>query len=73
MKHQPLDIEAVQELAAERGIDSVSELARRCGLDQSYMARILRGDRPAQPSLVLKLTEVLGVDRDQLLQQAELA
>jgi transcriptional regulator with XRE-family HTH domain len=69
--HVQLDTEAVTNLAAAKGIDSVSELARRCELSQPYLARILAGERPARPSHVLKLAPVLGVKPSELLKDHE--
>jgi transcriptional regulator with XRE-family HTH domain len=59
VRPQPLDSEAVNRLAAAKGIDSVSELARRCDLNRPYLSRILRGARPAYPSHILALAEAL--------------
>lgn len=59
MRPQPLDAEAVTNLAAAKGIDSVSELARRCGINRPHLSRVLRGEREAQPSHILALAEAL--------------
>ena len=57
-----LDTEAVRKLAANLGIDSVSELARRCGKDRAHLSRVLRGARPAKPSHLLALAAALECD-----------
>lgn len=71
MRHVQLDTEAVTNLAAAKGIDSVSELARRCDLSQPHLARILTGGRSALPSHVLKLAAALGVQPSELLDKSE--
>lgn len=48
--------------AAAKGIDSVSELARRCGINRPHLSRILNGKRDAQPSHVLALAAALDCD-----------
>jgi len=73
VRPQPLNTEAVTELAAALGIDSVSELSRRSGISRPHLSRVLRGERPAQPSQVLTLAEVLGVEPSALLKQEEVA
>lgn len=47
------------------GIDNYSALARRVivngkPIERSYLSRVLRGQRPVQPSLVLALAEALN-------------
>lgn len=69
MRPQPLDQEAVTDLAAARGIDSVSELARRCGISRPYLSRVLRGERPAQPSQIIAIAEALDVDPNTILKE----
>lgn len=71
MRHVQLDAQAITNLAAAKGIDSVSELARRCQRSQSGMRRILIGERPAQPKLVLTLARVLEVAPSALLDPSE--
>lgn len=66
MQDVTLDTEAVTRLAAQRGIDSVSELARRCEKDRAHLSRILRGQRPAKPSHVIALADVLGCTPDDI-------
>ena len=41
---------------------SQNELARRCGISQGYMTRLMRGERSPSPRLRRRMQEVLGVD-----------
>ncbi len=70
MRPQPLDTEAVTELAAARGIDSISELARRCGITRPHLSRILSGQRRAMPSHIVALAAALDVTPDDLRHKA---
>lgn len=67
MRKVTLSQEAVELRCTALGIDSISELARRLGVERSYLSRVLRGERPAQPSLVNRLTEVLHCRRSTLI------
>lgn len=67
MRKATLNTEAIELRCEALGIDSVSELARRVGVERSYLSRVLRGERPAQPSLVNRLAEVLNCRRLTLL------
>jgi transcriptional regulator with XRE-family HTH domain len=78
MRHVQLDREAVTAVAAANGINTVSELARRCARcpgstlgSQSYMRRVLNGERPALPGHVLTLAKVLDVKPSRLLDKSE--
>lgn len=71
MRHVQLDTEAVKNLAAAKGINSVSEFARRVDLSQPYLARILQGERPALPSHVLTMARALDVKPSALLDASE--
>lgn len=44
-----------------------AHLAKKLGINKSVMSRIIAGTRPVEDSLLLKLTEVLGVSADHLL------
>ena len=68
---QSLDVDAVRDLMAERGIDTASELARRAGLNPYTGMAIMAGRRNAQPSQVVALAVALGVDRSQILCDGE--
>jgi len=48
------------------GIDSWAELARRAGVDRSYVCHILRGTRKAQKTRK-KIAKVLGIPARSLL------
>jgi uncharacterized protein YidB (DUF937 family) len=67
MRHQPIDVERVKDLAASLGIDSVAELSRRSGVSQWVLYKILSGERPALPSQTNALAETLGVEPADLL------
>lgn len=54
-----LNLDALRDLMEARGIDSVSELARRSGVDRSLCSRILAGERRATPSQILAFTNAL--------------
>lgn len=57
-----LNREAVHALMAALGIDGYAQLARRTGeLDRTYLSRIMRGERPAQPSHIIALARALKV------------
>lgn len=48
------------------GINSIAELSRRVAdvdksIERSYLSRVLKGDRPAQPSHVVALAKALQV------------
>lgn len=43
------------------GIDSYAELARLAGMERSYLSRVMRGERPAQPSHIVALASALKV------------
>lgn len=42
-------------------------LANKLGINKSVMSRIIAGTRPVEDSLLLKMTEVLGVSSDYLI------
>jgi transcriptional regulator with XRE-family HTH domain len=48
-----------------------SDLAKKLGINKSVMSRVISGTRPVEDSLLLKLTEVLGVSADYLLGRDE--
>lgn len=48
-----LNRDALHALMRAKGIDGYADLARRAGLDRTYVSRIMRGDRPAQPSTIV--------------------
>lgn len=56
-----LNREAVTALAEALGVDGVSDLARRSGIERSYLSRILKGDRPAQNSHIVAIAAALKV------------
>lgn len=51
----------VESLMEALGIDSVAELARRSGIERSYLSRVMRGRRPVQPSHVIAIARALQV------------
>lgn len=57
----------VEVLMTAQGIDSYSDLSRRMErvsgrkLDRSYVSRVMRGDRPAQPSFIVACAGALKV------------
>jgi len=67
VRHVPLDAEAVAWAAAEQGINSESELARRAKIDQSNLSKMLRGHRRVLPSHVLALAKALKVEPETLI------
>lgn len=66
-----LNLAAVESLMAARGIDNYSELARRAGIERSYLSRVMRGLRPAQNSHVVALACALQVPPIALLGPAD--
>lgn len=44
-----------------RGIDGFAHLAKRAELERTYTSRIVRGDRPAQPSHIVAFARALKV------------
>lgn len=71
MRNVRLNPEAITNLAAAQGIESVSELARQAGYEQSYFRRVLTEERPALPTHVHALAKVLGVKPSLLLHPSE--
>lgn len=62
MEKPPLNLKTVHVLMSALGINSYSDLARRMGdTDRTYLSRVLRGQRPPQPSIVLSLARALKV------------
>lgn len=68
-----LNIAAVEALMVPLGIDSYAELGRRAGIERTYISRIMRGKRPAQPSHIVALAAALKVPVVALLGPAEVA
>lgn len=67
-----LDTEAVTKIAAAQGINTVSELCRRCGSwDRSYFGKVVSGKRAAQPKLVHDLARALHRKPSDLLETTE--
>ncbi len=62
-----LNTEALDAAMVVEGIDSNSELARRCGIDRAHLGRIRSGTRPVQPSQVIALAKALRVTPATLL------
>lgn len=56
-----LNREALHALMAARGVDGYAQLAKRAGLERTYVSRILRGERPAQPSQIVAFARALKV------------
>lgn len=56
-----LNLTTVSVLMVALGIDSTAEMARRTGMDRTYLSRVLRGLRPAQPSQVIAIARALRV------------
>jgi transcriptional regulator with XRE-family HTH domain len=56
-----LNLEAVAALMVATGVDSNAEMARRTGIERSYLSRVLRGERPAKPSHVVLIARALRV------------
>lgn len=63
----PLNTAMVNRLAQALGINSVSELGRRAGIDRTYLSRILRSERPCQPSQLIGLARALRAEPIELL------
>lgn len=61
MDELALNTEVVAALMRGLGIDSKSDMARRTGIERTYLSRILRGQRPAQPSQVNSIARALKV------------
>lgn len=61
INYLPLNVEGVRALMDARGVDTVSDLARRAGIERTYLSRILDRQRPAQPSHVRALAGALKV------------
>lgn len=43
------------------GIDGYSDLGRRSGIERTYLSRVMRGKRPAQPSQIVAIARALKV------------
>lgn len=71
MKHVLLKSEAVKNLAAARGIDTVREMARRCDIEYSLVYKALNTDKPVLPSYALAFAKVLGVKPSELLDESD--
>ncbi len=56
-----LNREALLALMSARGIDGFAHLAKRAGLERTYVSRIIRGERPAQPSQIVAFAQALKV------------
>lgn len=58
---------AVEMLMVSKGIDGYADLARRMervsdrSFERSYVSRVMRGDRPAQPSFIVACAGALKV------------
>lgn len=76
MKPVAINLDAVTAIAAAHGINSVSELWRRCGAeaavgDRSYFGRVMSGHRPCPPTVVLALAVALDRSPSDLLADPE--
>lgn len=61
MPRDNLNRDAVRALMEARGVDSMSDLARRSKIERTYLTRILNGDRAAQPSHLVAIAAALKV------------
>lgn len=62
---------AVESLMEALGVDSVAELARRSGIERSYLSRVMRGARPVRPSHVVAIARALQVPTIALIGPAD--
>lgn len=67
----PLNRDTVDALMRALGIDSYAELAKRAGLERSYVSRVMRRERPALPSHVIAFSRALMVKPIVLLGPAD--
>lgn len=56
-----LNREAVHALMAALGIDGYAQLAKRADLERTYVSKIMRGQRKAQPSQIVAFASALKV------------
>jgi len=52
---------SLEALMVARGVDGYADLAKRTGVERSYVSRILRGERPAKPSQIVAFARALQV------------
>jgi hypothetical protein len=76
VKHVLLKPKVVTTLGAARGIDTVREMARRCGIEYSLVYKTLQVDDGAEtkavlPRYVLAFAKALDVPPSQLLDESE--
>lgn len=64
---QKLRCSQLRAIRQARGI-SGRELARRAGVDPSFLLRLERGERRARFGTVLAVAAALGIDPDELLE-----
>lgn len=68
-KKDNLNRDTVDALMEARGVDGVAHLRRRiahvageeAAPERSYLSRVLRGERPASPSLIILIAQALKV------------
>lgn len=63
----PLDPSRVTIARLDAGIDTITELAKRAGLDRAHLNKVLAGRKPATPYVVGRLARTLGVSVAELL------
>jgi transcriptional regulator with XRE-family HTH domain len=59
MATDDLNRAALEALMRAKGIDGYADLARRSKLDRTYVSRIMRGQRPAQPSTIVAFAQAV--------------
>lgn len=52
---------AVEAIRQAIGVDTLSELSRRSGIEQSFLHRIMSGDRRAKSSHIIAIARALQV------------
>lgn len=66
-RHPALDVEAIKDIAAERGIHTIAALADRSDITRGHLYRVLGGHRNPQPIHLQKLAKALKVEPQALL------
>ena len=61
MPADTLNRDTVHALMDALGIDGYADLARRSGIERTYLSRIMRSERPAKPSHVISIASACKV------------
>lgn len=56
-----LNRDAVHALMEALGVDGYAQLAKRTDLERSFISRVMRGERTAQPSTIIAIARALKV------------